>query len=302
MAGPASEGLPPVALGILAVGMVVEARGAFIRGTRAERPGARLWWRGLGFVLSASGGATAVATMARAVGGSRSWAWVGALLGPVIAWYLSGMARRARERAGPAEAELLARDPGWPLWMGPLLSLEIMLPGRGRRMASRGDLLSMRYLFLAFFLSLVLYWFVLSFMTEPASGTRAPEPSPAADAVAAGVLLLGAAALGLGERVGRRVVGADREALLAQYRTTFFLRIAAAEFPALVAFIGTFTTGAPWLYPVGLLAALPGFVRAAPSTSNLLRLDEARRREGRPGSVFELLTEPPAPPAPDPRG
>ncbi|GBC87705.1 hypothetical protein HRbin12_01722 [bacterium HR12] len=300
MAEPTPEGLPPVALGIRAVGMVVEARGAFIRGARAERLGARLWWHVLGIGLSAFGGATALATAAGSVDGSGAWVWVGALLGPAIAWYVSGMARRVRERAGPAEAELLARDPGWPLWIGPMLSLEIMLPGRRRRMASRLDLLSMRYLYLAFVLALVLYWFVLSFITEPSSGTRVPEPSPAAGAFAGGVLALGVAVFGLGERVGRRVLRADREELLPRYRTTFFLRVAAAEVPALVAFIGTFITGASWLYPIGLLAALPGFVRAAPSTSNLLRLDAARRREGRLGSLFELVTEPPASSAPGP--
>lgn len=304
MAEPAPEGLPPIALGILAVGMVVEARGAFIRATRTERRGARLGWQALGVGLAAFGGATTLAAVAGSLGASRAWAWIGALLGPAVAWYLSGMARRARERAGPAEAELRARDPGWPLWMGPMLAFEVMLPGRLERTAgaSGGQLRSMRYLFLAFVVSLLLYWFVLSFVTEPTSGTRVPEPSPVAGAVAAGVLLLGTAALGIGELLGRRVVRADRGELLNVYRTTFFLRVAAAEVPALIAFAATFIFGARWLYPIGLLAALPGFVRLAPSTSNLLRLDEARRREGRPGSVFELLTGPATPSAPELRG
>ncbi|MGE5225414.1 MAG: hypothetical protein ACM3OO_00915 [Planctomycetaceae bacterium] len=149
-----------------------------------------------------------------------------------------------------------------------------------------------RYLFIAFTNALVLYWFVLSFIEQHPETRRAPA-SGAALLLSVVLLVLAVIAFALGRRFEGRVVDSDASQVLATYRTVLFLRIASAETAPLLAFIGTFITRAPWLYPTGLAVSLPAWVALAPSARNFRRVDEERGMAGRPGSLYGQLVPPP---------
>jgi hypothetical protein len=81
----------------------------------------------------------------------------------------------------------------------------------------------------------------------------------------------------------------DEAALLVGYRTRFFLRVAVAEAPALVGFVGSFLSGEAWMYPLGALFAAVGFVRLAPTRRNLERDQEELNQRGCGLSLTNLL-------------
>lgn len=81
----------------------------------------------------------------------------------------------------------------------------------------------------------------------------------------------------------------DAASLISSYRTRFFLRLAVAEVPVLVGFAATFLVEPWWIYLVGVGVAVPGFVRASPSRSRLVRDQERLQLEGCPHDLLELL-------------
>lgn len=70
----------------------------------------------------------------------------------------------------------------------------------------------------------------------------------------------------------------DDAALAASYGTRFFARVAFANAPALVAFVGSVLTGEVWLYAPGLAFAAIGHVQLVPTRGNLRRDQEGLNR------------------------
>jgi hypothetical protein len=161
-------------------------------------------------------------------------------------------------------------DPGWKeAWPGLLI---ILLPPLGVRRQQQlvasgrqSPLLALRSLFVSFCFALVLVGVVVLILAAAGSIEQTFPPEYAA----IGVVLLGASTLLLPRFVERPLVCTDEGALIGSYRTRMFIRIALGETPALLGFCAFVLSGAPWLYFVGAVFTVPGFVRAAPSAANL---------------------------------
>lgn len=109
---------------------------------------------------------------------------------------------------------------------------------------------------------------VVAIVVAPGSGDV-----PAA-AVGGAVVLYGLASQILPRLVERPLDCSSPDSLRLTYQTRFFLRVAIAEAAALIGFAGVFVSGAWWPYLVGVLFALAGFIRAAPTELSLSRDQE----------------------------
>jgi hypothetical protein len=165
-------------------------------------------------------------------------------------------------------------DPGW----GEALMAAVPVYGRiaiGRRARERPDgLILMRQLFVSFCSAVLLFGIVLA-VIGPTQRAGGPAAGPA------GILLVvGAGSVVVGTRLERPLDGAGDATVLASYRTRFFVRIATSEVAALLGFVGFFTTGVWWVYPVSACITFAGFARAAPSVANLRRDQEQLYEQG----------------------
>ncbi|HEU5082172.1 MAG TPA: hypothetical protein VFU14_02440 [Acidimicrobiales bacterium] len=112
---------------------------------------------------------------------------------------------------------------------------------------------------------------------------------PAA-AVGGAVVLYGLASRLASRLIERPLDCASPESLRLTYQTRFFLRIAIAEAAALIGFAGVFVSGSWWPYLVGVLFALAGFVRAAPTELSLSRDQDELATTGCALQLRDVLT------------
>jgi hypothetical protein len=177
-------------------------------------------------------------------------------------------------------------DPGWR--RAGLDPLALLLPGRAVRRAVGDEgnpLLLLRRIFATFALMVAAVGVVAVVVTTWGDVGADATADPALAAVA--IAVVGTACL-----FGPRVVNPrlDCENLVETYRRRFFLRLAFAELPALLAFVGVIFTGEAWLYLVGLVPTVVGFARAAPTAARLAADQEALAGEGCGRSLLHALT------------
>jgi peptidoglycan/LPS O-acetylase OafA/YrhL len=158
-------------------------------------------------------------------------------------------------------------DPGWStVAKGAAWTLVPVIGFRRARRGAAGDgLLQLRSVFISFATALVLIGVVVAVL---ASGRNQRDVISATIGVTV-VILVGTLAALVVHALEKPLDAASPKTLSASYIRRFFLRLAAAEAPALVGFVMFLLTGRPWLYLVGALLAAVGFVRAIPSASNL---------------------------------
>jgi F0F1-type ATP synthase membrane subunit c/vacuolar-type H+-ATPase subunit K len=130
-------------------------------------------------------------------------------------------------------------DPGWNLTPRSLLGT--LSPFRSLRRTDSDDteLAVLRRLFVSFCLALALVAVVVIVLRDGGD-----EDAPVGLSVAT-VVAVGIASLISGRSIGRRLDGSSDAALVASYRSRFFLRLAFAESAALAAFVIAISIG-PW--------------------------------------------------------
>lgn len=186
-------------------------------------------------------------------------------------------------------AERLEDDPGWTVSWSTILWM--LIPGFGlQRQLRRVDagevdaLSTLRHVFLGF--SVLTAGFGL--VTAVLYLTSVPPRDPSTLA-AAGLLAVSALGVGPGRRLEPPLRCDDDAALAESYRSRFFLRVAFAQSPALVGFVGFFLTYAWWPYPVGLAIAAIGLRRAAPTPAALVAEQDELALHGCPRSLVGAL-------------
>jgi len=162
------------------------------------------------------------------------------------------------------------RDPGWrKAWTGvgwgfiPFYGLS---KSRARRYPD--GLTAIRGIFLSLLIGLLLFLLALRFVI-PASHRGASGFIPyIVIAAGVGVNLL------ISWILGRPLVTTNAQALATSWRSRTFIGIGCAESPALIGFAGPLIAEDARVYVLGLLFALYGFWRIAPSHGNLARDQE----------------------------
>lgn len=188
------------------------------------------------------------------------------------------------------EDHLVPADPGWRAIVLQMLPRFVLPVGFGRSPKSgdgRPPVLAARGVFLAFVSAVLTFLLVLPYIHPVVSDRQVP---------AAVYLLLGVGpvAVGFVPWARRRLLDTfDEEGGLARhYATSFFLGIALAETPALLAFVATFLAEAVWPYVVGMLVSLGGFAMIAPTGTRIRRLDESLSSRGCNESLRAALYTP----------
>ena len=179
-------------------------------------------------------------------------------------------------------------DPGDPGWFSPKLFLWMLVPPFGiSRMQRevRSPLHQLRLLFISFCNALLLIG-VVSLVLAGGNDPAHVEPNRA---ITLGVVAVGVTTLVLPRLFDRPLDCSDDVALMASYRTWWFLRIALAETAALVGFGGFVVTGELWHYPLGAAFTVVGFATAAPTSRNLARLQERLAAQGCGRSLLGVL-------------
>jgi F0F1-type ATP synthase membrane subunit c/vacuolar-type H+-ATPase subunit K len=161
-------------------------------------------------------------------------------------------------------------DPGWPLG----ILLLALVPGVGARRArqriagQRPDgLVATRMLFVSFTSALLMYGLVVFWVTAGQSGPNPPTT------LAVALVIVGAGVSLVEPLFEKRLDCTTNATLIGSFRTRFFVRVAFAEVPALLGFVGAMVLYQPWPYLCGLLFAAIGFARLAP-TRGALRRDQ----------------------------
>ena len=150
-------------------------------------------------------------------------------------------------------------------------------------------LMTLRLVFVAFPIALLLILYVLQVLTSDAPNGHTPAWVGWA-LVACGL----AALVGVSWARARPLPVSDQAALAASYRSNLFLGVAFAEFPALVGFAIVILTAELWPYLEGLAFALVGFALIAPIPGNIERRQQQITAQGSPLSLTEALrTTPP---------
>lgn len=170
-------------------------------------------------------------------------------------------------------------DPGWRRAV--VDALVGLVPVWGMRHRKKGwqtsnGVSALRGLFLSFVTAIAMIGIVAWVLGR----TRTKTGSAPVTFLAILVVVAGVAAL-FGAQVFARPLRCDDEAdLVASYRSRFFVRIAFAEAPALVAFAATVASGKSWLYAMGAFFAAIGFARVAPTAGHMAQDQEEVRRSG----------------------
>ena len=145
---------------------------------------------------------------------------------------------------------------------------------------------TLRFIFLSFTLALLMFLVVLATVTSK-SEQRSPTTFLALT-IAAGVVGLSAVIWNRSRPLQTNSLGAVAQS----YMTVSFLSIAFAELPALMGFVGSFITGALWVYLVGLAFTAVGFAMCAPTAAEIRRRDEQLAGLGSPYLLSAALTQP----------
>jgi hypothetical protein len=159
-------------------------------------------------------------------------------------------------------------DPGWmPAFRGALWSMNPFkgIKARERARSTRDGLTQFRTIWLALVLAVILYSVAFSFIMPIDGGDEGWFP--------AAVIVVGTASILGVALVGRRPwqpIPTSPEALVAQFRTDFFIQIGIAELPALGTSAGLFVVqNSLWVYFVGGAFSLASFWVAAPTSTNI---------------------------------
>lgn len=186
------------------------------------------------------------------------------------------------------EGDRLHRDSD-PGWFSSRSLLTLLIPWLGLQRAQKdgaSSLEMLRHLFTAFAAALFLIGIVVLFLAPGGSGD---DDVMSAGVVAIGVAGYGVISLFMPRLLERPLDCTDPQALLASYRSRFFLRIAFADAAALIGFVGFFLADAWWLYPLGGAFAAIGFARLAPTRRNLERDQEGLHLAGCGESIIRVL-------------
>lgn len=123
----------------------------------------------------------------------------------------------------------------------------------------------LRQVLVSFGVALVLIGVVVAVL----SAGDQPVDGPSSGIVAGVIIGYGVLSVVLPRMIEPPLDCSSDAALAGAYRTRFFLRVAFADATALLGFVGFFLTGEAWLYPLGAAFTVVGFLRLAPTESNL---------------------------------
>lgn len=170
-------------------------------------------------------------------------------------------------------------DPGWRRAVVDALVGLVPLWGTRRRRKgwqTANGVIALRGLFLSFVIAIAMIGIVAIVLGRARTKTGlAPVTFLTGLVLAAGVAAL------FGAQLFARPLRCNDEAdLVASYRSRFFVRVAFAEAPALVAFAATVASGESWLYALGAFFAAVGFARVAPTAAHLAQDQEEVRQTG----------------------
>jgi hypothetical protein len=183
-------------------------------------------------------------------------------------------------------------DPGWLPSLQGLSWYAIPIVGsvmrvRARRTETNG-LIVLRSVFLGLIVPLLLFLFVLGFITPRTAKTRGWVPWA--------VIVIGIASLAYVARIRRRPLPTTSpEALARSYRAWFFIGVGVAEAAALWGFAGVFLGGSLWIYLAGLAFGLVGLWMIAPTRSDIERRQREITAAGSPLSLLDALISVPSP-------
>ncbi len=178
-------------------------------------------------------------------------------------------------------------DPGWSgVWPSALWGFIPMI-GLHRVRRARG-IESLRSIFVSYIAGVVLFGIPLAFVARHSSSDATTTACIGAVFVA-GVVSIAAVTM-----FQRRPLDASSPARLADtYRSNFFLKLAFAEFIALVGFTLTFVSGRFVVYPVAVALSLVAFAVAAPTRADITRRQHEIGVSGSPLDLLQVLqTEP----------
>jgi hypothetical protein len=177
-------------------------------------------------------------------------------------------------------------DPGWSgIWRKALVGL---IPfGLGRVHRAPG-IATLRSVFVSYVAAVLLFGIPLAFVT-PRSQSGDTTTICLVAVIVAGAVGIGAAHMFR----GRPLDVSSAVALADAYRSNFFLKLAFAEFIALVGFTLTFVSGSYVVYPIAVALSLVAFAVAAPTRSDVTDRQDEIRRAGSPLDLLQVLqTEP----------
>lgn len=157
-------------------------------------------------------------------------------------------------------------DPGWRAVFGG---------------GSGGRLSALRLVFAAVVVGVVTLGIVVLILEMSGAGVGTSAGGVAPGVLVAIVIVIGTGALVGGELVGRRPLDCSSDAALVNsYNLRFFLRIAVAEVPALVGFLGYVLSGGVELFLAGAAFSLVALYRAAPTVGRVAAETERLRTGG----------------------
>jgi hypothetical protein len=170
-------------------------------------------------------------------------------------------------------------DPGWDR---ALIGLIPFFGLRAMRRTRPDGLTGLRSLLVGLISALFLFVVSLIYVIEDNDGG-----SRFAAFAVVGAAVLSHVAITLVAR--RHLSTASLRSLADSWRTRMFIGVGPAELPALVGFGLAIVSDALWVYLVGMVFALAGFWRIAPSKRNLARDQDTIRAAGSPLDLTEAL-------------
>jgi hypothetical protein len=186
------------------------------------------------------------------------------------------------------------QDPGWPL--REVIRALIPVVGRFliRKRRPSTALGVLRQLYLLLVEAPVLLAVVLRFLDHP----NVKHPATIKPTVGAAiVMVVGLACIALSESItfgvgARKDAPFDESQVVGAYRAVFFVRWALCDAAAILAFLMFFLAGAHlWIYLIGMVIALFGMLRIAPTKRAIDEWDARHRGTIVRRSLGQLLTE-----------
>jgi hypothetical protein len=163
----------------------------------------------------------------------------------------------------------------------------MMLPTKGARMALRSanGLLLMRQLWVAFVAAVTVLWIPILIIAS--SGT--PRGGTDGRVTAAVVVAVGVLGQLLAVRIAPSVSGATDEAARVSAQRFVFVRAGFGEVGALIGFLGFVVSGNPLVYLAGFSVTMVAMVVAAPTASNIDRMQAALLESGSGVNLLRAL-------------
>lgn len=177
-------------------------------------------------------------------------------------------------------------DPGWQLRPSSFLPIMPTRRLRSGPASSGGLLATLRDLFVSFCVAIALIGVVVIVLGDVAERDRAALSATI-------VVVVGASTIVAGALVKRQLDCSSDAALASSYRTRFFLRLAVAEWAALVALVSGLVLGPWWIYFVGAAFTALEFARLAPTQAHLEADQRRLTGEGCHRSLVAVLTSAP---------